>query len=568
MASCTLVDMVAAAAARFPHSCAVSRGSSFVSFSMLERRANQIARRLRAVGVEAETPVGVFLERSPDAVCAMLGVLKAGGVYVPLEPGHPSKRLAFICEDARIDVVVDRALLLESEVCDDGPLGTSARPEDAAYIVYTSGSTGIPKGVVVEHGSLGEHIASVLDVYGWTPADRALPLSSLGFDASIEEACCALAAGTRLVLWDETIVPAAEFFERCARDRISVISIPTALWHALVAELEERPVPIPQTLRQVVIGGERPSFERVRAWQRLAPHVELINSYGPTETTITAAAFRVPSPLDERTVAERDIPIGRAVSGALIVGASDELYVAGRRVARGYLRRPELTGERFMTIDVGGRPERAYRTGDIVRRRDDGLLVYCGRTDDQVKIRGFRVELGEVEAALLAHTPVRECAVVAVEGPAGLDLVAFVCRSGAATAVDVRALVAPDLPEYMVPAAFIDVERLPLTVNGKVDRSALAELARGHVAATPVPADALTDAQSRVAAIFEEVLGRRGVGAQDSFFDLGGHSLSALRVLSRLRERYGLTLTFREIFKAPRVADVAERLETSRAPAL
>jgi amino acid adenylation domain-containing protein len=458
--------------------------------------------------------------------------------------------------------------------------GLPADAENAAYVIYTSGSTGRPKGVVVPHRALANYAAAAVKLYGITPADRVLQFASLSFDASAEEIYPALLGGASLVLrTEEMLTDAATFFRRCAEWGVTVLDLPTAYWHELVAELERGAVRLPDAVRLVIIGGERALPERVAAWRRgVGDGVRLVNTYGPTEATVVATLAELQGREEAPLLADQPlppVPIGGPVPNGrayvldgemrpLPIGARGELYVGGTGVARGYLGRPELTAERFVPDPFSAEPgARLYRTGDVVRWRRTGELEFVGRADDQVKVRGFRIELGEIEGVLLRHPAVRDAVVAAREDePGRTRLVGYVVAAAsdrAPSVAELRAHLKAELPEHMVPAAFVVLDALPKTGSGKVDRRALPA-----PDAPTVPAESYvapeTEAERRLAEIWAEVLKVERVGTRDDFFALGGHSLLATQVISRVRQAFGAELPLRAVFERPTVGELAALL--------
>ena len=591
-------QLFAARAERTPDAVALRMEDVRLTYAELDRRANRLARHLRRRGVSVESRVAVCMERSPDLVVALLAVLKAGAAYVPLDPAYPRERLEYMLADSGAAAVVTVAALASvlpptgaSVVAVDALDGEIRReseadpavpvdPENAAYLIYTSGSTGRPKGVVVRHRSLVNYAEAARADYGITAGERVLQFASISFDTSAEEIYPTLLGGATLVLRTEAMLGGAEtFMARCAEWEITVLDLPTAYWHELVSEMERTSLRLPGCVRVVIIGGERALPEQVEAWARLAPGVRLVNTYGPTETTIVATAGEV-APAAASGPVSAPVPIGRPVANArayvldstlvpVPAGVGGELFVGGDGVARGYLGRPGLTAERFLPdpySPLAG--ARMYRTGDRVRWRRDGTLDFLGRMDDQVKVRGFRVELGEVESVLGRHPRVREAVVAArEEAPGRVQLVGYVVPDGAApTASELRAFMKDALPEYMVPAAFVVLGALPLTPGGKVDRRALPEPDAsaaeddGHVAPR-------TPAERLLAEIWAEVLRLERVSVTDDFFELGGHSLLATQVIARVREATGAVLPLRALFQSPTLEALAERLPEPAAAA-
>jgi amino acid adenylation domain-containing protein len=444
---------------------------------------------------------------------------------------------------------------------EDGP-----SPACVAYIVYTSGSTGRPRGVLVPHRSAAWYARTAAGNYGIGPTDRVLQLASLGFDISVEEIYPCLSRGATLVVAD----PLSDFLETCRAWHITVLCMATAFWNVLTSEAAAHPSSFPPSLRLVCFGGEKVSPERVAQWRdAVGQQAVLLNSYGPTETTVVASLHRIScEPASQRS----EIPIGRPIADVAVrvlaggepvpVGVAGELSIGGAGVARGYLGLPELTAERFVPDPFSRQPgARLYRTGDRARWRPNGELEFLGRLDEQVKVRGFRVELGEVESAIAASPGVQEAVVLAREDAQGLRrLVAYVVPApGAGDPVPtLRAQLYEVLPDYMVPSAFLALEALPLTTNGKVDRKALPAPQWRSAHDYQAPGSSVEKA---LAAIWTEVLGLERVGIRDNFFDLGGHSLTATQVVARIWTQLDLRVPVRELFLHPTIESLATLLE-------
>ncbi len=583
-------ELFEAQADRTPDAVALIAAGRTLSYRELEQRANRLAGELRRRGAGSESRVAVLLERSPEQIVALLGVLKAGAAYVPLDSSYPAERLELMLEDSGTRLVVTRPGLtrildLRGSTAVDveavtgaaaggeappRPAGTAA-PGNLAYVIYTSGSTGRPKGVGVEHRSLASYVAAAAASFGLGSADRVLQFASISFDTAAEEIFPALARGAALVLRDEEMLASTRgFLESCGALGVTVLDLPTAYWNQAVPEMEQEGLRLPGTVRLVILGGERVLADRLaRARRREGGRARLLNTYGPTEGTIVAASWEVPGEVDPA----QEVPIGRPVPGArtyvldrglrpLPPGVPGELFLGGAGVARGYLGRPGLTAERFVPDAWSGAPgERLYRTGDRVRWRLDGLLEFLGRVDDQVKVRGFRVEPGEVEAALAAHPGVREALVAAREDERGdRRLVAWVAWGGGeAAAAVLREHLRSRLPEHMVPGAFVILLELPRLPNGKIDRKALpAPDAARREAPYVAPR---TEEEEILAGIWAEVLHLSRVGVHDNFFDLGGHSLLAAQLVARVRKAVEVELPLRRIFESPTVADLALAIE-------
>jgi amino acid adenylation domain-containing protein len=578
-----LHELVEAHAERAPEAVALMLDGAELTYGELERRANQLAHHLIALGAGPEVKVGLFVERSLDMVVAILGVLKAGAAYVPLETKSPADRIAFILADAAAPVLVTQQRLAAElgEVNaklvlldDDAPLlarAPSTRPRTAvttanvAYVIYTSGSTGKPKGVEVEHRHIVNLVTASGTIGSIVPSDKVLQFSSIAFDSSVEELFTPLTHGATMVLRGEEVPSARELFgERFAG--VTVMNMATAYWHAFAQALKEQTLRPPAELRVVNIGGERALPEYLRQWPELAPGCLLHNQYGPTEATVMATSWRLnPAELLEG----REAPIGKPLPNYTVyvldaqgqpvpVGVNGELYIGGDSVARGYLARPELTAARFVPNPFG--PGRLYRTGDLVRWRTDGNLEFISRVDDQVKIRGYRIELGEIEGVLSAMPEVGGCVVVVREDRPGVKrLVGYLAGATPVEPARVRAYLAASLPEYMIPTAFVWLDRLPITATGKVDRRALPspdDDALNRTFTAP-----LGESETLLARIWSELLGVDRVGRDDNFFELGGHSLDAVRLMEKLRQ---LGLASDVLFSAANLAEIAASLTVHR----
>jgi amino acid adenylation domain-containing protein len=589
---------VEAHAARSPAAAAVSHKAGSLTYAELNARANQLARHLVGCGAGPERLVGVCLDRSPEFVISVLAVHKAAAAYVPLDPGQPAARLAMLLDDTRPAVVVTESRLLSllpagptPIVCIDrdqaaiSRLGTSdlafePAGTDLAYVIHTSGSTGRPKGVMITQEALSNWADAAGRAYGLDGADRVLQFHSIGFDASVGDVFCSLAAGSELVIADDAVrMSPAALLEALPSLRPTVADLPTAYWHELVDELEARPVP-PVGLRLVIIGGESALPDKMRRWQRYVdPRIRLANSYGPTESTVVSTLWWLNAGFSDRPAVA--VPVGRPVdnvrayvldAGGRIcpIGVPGEIYLGGAQLAAGYLNLPDETRTRFLVRDpLGvGRHERLYRTGDLAAWQASGDLQFLGRVDRQVKIRGVRIELEEVEAVMASHPEVAESVVEARErAPGEIQLAAYVVlRPGSElTPTGLRRYLEDHLPAHAVPSLFLRLNRLPLTPSGKVDRRALPEPVR-----TPVPAGAIERSvpagpiELKLAAVWAEVLGLPGVSRTDDFFELGGHSLLAARMVSRLRRDFEIDLPVRAVFEFPTVSALAGRIDVAR----
>ncbi len=585
----TVHHLIETRASRAPDATAVCSGERRIAYAGLDRSASTLARRLVALGAGPDRPIGLCVERSIEMVSGLLGILKAGAAYLPLDPTYPKERLTRILQEAGPPVVLAQrrllallpatanVLCLEDVQEMDPGAGPSilpkVAPDNLAYILHTSGSTGIPKGVLVPHRGLANHAVETARLYGLGPADRVLQFASLSFDVAAEEIFPTLLSGAMLVLRpDPVFVSVVEFHRFLENEKITVLNLPTSYWHAWVGEIERDGHLVPSTLRCVVIGSEKALASRLAAWNELTGGgIALFNAYGPTEATITSTIYA--SSGRETRGAGDLVPIGRPIANARVyvldrclnlapAGVPGELCIGGEGVARGYLGRPDFTAERFMPDPFGTAPgARLYRTGDRARWLGDGNLEFIGRLDDQVKVRGHRIEPAEIERALERHDAIAESVVLAREDtPGEMRLVAYLaCRPGtrgAPTTAALRSHLKEILPEHMVPSAFVWLERWPRTPSGKIDR-------RGLPAPGVAPDDGATQratpgtpAEETLARIWGEVFGGPRPGIHDNFFELGGDSILAIQIVSRANQA-GLRLTSRHIFQHQTIADLA-----------
>jgi amino acid adenylation domain-containing protein/non-ribosomal peptide synthase protein (TIGR01720 family) len=589
----TLPAFFAGQAARTPAAVALTFGGESVTYAELDARANRIAHRLVKLGARPDSLVGLCVERSVETVVGILAILKAGAAYLPLDPAYPEDRLAYMLEDSETGIVVTTAALrdrlpagttilclqcdadaIAAEPADAPAIDIS--PESLAYVIYTSGSTGKPKGVQVTHANVARLFAATDDWFGFGSKDVWTLFHSYAFDFSVWEIWGALLYGGRLVIvpFDVSRSP-DDFYALLEREGVTVLNQTPSAFRPLMrvdAEAAERGEMRDLALRHVIFGGEALDPATLRGWveRRGDDRPRLVNMYGITETTVHVT-YRVIGAED--TVDGSASPIGIPIpdlavhlldgDGELVpTGVVGEMCVGGAGVARGYLNRPELTAQRFVpdpfSTDVNAR---LYRSGDLARRLPDGSLEFLGRADEQVKVRGFRIELGEIEAILLDHPSVREAIVLARGEGEAKRLDAYVVADGTAvTAAGLRAHAAARLPDYMVPAAFAVLEALPLTPNGKVDRRALPdpEAPGGDAFVAP-----RTPTEEILAALWSEVLEVERVGSEDGFFELGGHSLLATRMVSRIRESFGVEVPIRAIFEDATLAALAARIDAA-----
>ena len=566
----------------------VAEGVPALTYGELARRAARLAGRLRRHGVGCDVPVGLFLNRSVDAMVALLGILYAGGAYVPLDPLLPAKRLDLMLRELHIRLVLSQGALRDSlpaatvDVLLVDQRSETLAPEDLplekptehasvpgsalAYVLYTSGSTGRPKAVGITRDALSSYVAWAGRRFNLGPDRRVLQFASLGFDTSAEEIFSTLTTGGTLVLRNEHMLESPEvFLQRVADWQVDVLDLPTAYWHRLCSALGQGHR-LPDRVQTVIIGGEAARVDRLKQWHAGAPTARLINTYGPTEATIVACDRDLSDPDYGRAV-----PIGFPVPGsrALVVdrdlnpvpiGVVGELCIGGDRLARGYLGRAALTAAAFLPDPFSTVPgARLYRTGDLVRRRHDGALEFIGRRDHQIKLRGLRIELGEIESAVLEHGAVRDAVVVVERTGESESLVVYFTAGEPVGSSSLREHVKARLPHYMVPARSQQVAELPRTVAGKVDRKALTAMAAPHAPERSSPPKSPTE--SALAELFAEVLNIETVGVHDEYFELGGDSLLAVRLMARIERRFGVGLTLAELFTDFTVTGVARLLD-------
>ncbi len=572
-------ERIAERARRAPDAVALVHGDAALTYAELDRRAERLAARLRRAGAGPERLVGVCLDRSPERVVALLAVWKSGAALLPLDPGAPPERLAFVLADAEVSLAVAEpgreiagggVQTIDPRAGEEAPAARgsdrrSDRRGALAYAIYTSGTSGPPKAVLVEHASLANLLQTGCLRLALGPRDRMLAMAPFSFDIALFELLVPLASGACVVLLDRGEVLDVGGLLAGWRQATCFHAVPSLMRQVVEAAEEktaERALP-----RVVLVGGELVEPELLRAMRAAFPAARIEVLYGPTEGTILSAAHPLPArgSIAPRPLLGTPLPNTRLVLAGprgepVPIGVVGEILLAGAGVSRGYRGRPALTAERYVPVAGGGR---AYRTGDLARRRPDGVLEFVGRNDRQVKIRGFRVELGEVEAALLDQPEIRAAAVLAAPAGEGRRLLAFAVAETAAESPaggELRRRLERRLPDYMVPAAISFLPALPLTAHGKVDRRALAALAPG-LAAPGADAAPRTPHEELVAQVWAELLGRERVGVDDDFFALGGHSLLATRAASRLRRIFGVELPLRTLFESPTVARLARSIE-------
>ena len=580
---------------RTPDAVAVQAEDGSLTYADLNSKANQLAHLLRALRDERGQPmvgpdasVAISTERSLEMVVGLLGILKAGGAYVPVDPEYPVERVEYMLKDSQARVLLTQKVLLErlpasvqatgmvvlldeegtyagQSQTNPGRQDTGITSRNLAYVIYTSGSTGLPKGVMVEHQGVCNLAQVQGNIFAVDDSSRVLQFASLSFDACTWELVMALSHGAQLHLGSTEVLMPGEPLCWLLEDRgITHVTLPPAA----LGVMEN--VPALEDLQVLVVAGETCPIGTARAWSQGR---RFVNAYGPTEATVCATMQVIDDGLDE---AQSNLPIGRPIANARVyildgqgqpmpLGVAGEIYIGGEGVARGYLNRPELTAERFVKDPfAGGEGARMYRTGDLGRWREDGTIEYLGRNDDQVKIRGFRIELGEIEARLLELQAVREAVVLAREDvPGDRRLVAYWTQGDKEQELEVESLrehLKAELPGYMVPSAFVRLEAMPLTPNGKVDRKALPAPDASALVAREYEAPQ-GQAEEVLAAIWQELLGVEKVGRHDSFFDLGGHSLQITQVVSQVNEKLGVDVSVRMLFEHSTLKDLADVID-------
>lgn len=560
-----------------------------LSYRELDHRSNQVAHFLLSQGLQLEDRVGIFMDRSVEMIVAMLGILKAGGTYVPLDIEYPAERLQFLAKDAQLRLVLGQQSVTASfpagaeliyvdtpespiRKCSGGPVISRSTPESVAVISYTSGSTGDPKGARIPHRAIVRTVRNT-NYIQVSPQDRIAQSGSSSFDAAIMEIWLPLTNGAAVVgVRKEDLLNLAALPRVLENERINILILNTSYVHQIG---RDAPAAL-KGVRKVLFGGEAAEADPLRALVRQVGPGVLVNTYGPAEGCVITSYHEITEVPDGAA----SVPIGRPVSNTQVylldaalrpvpVGTPGEIYIGGEGVARGYLNRPDLTADHFLPDNFTSKPDRLLcRTGDFARLRGDGEIEFIGRKDEQVKIRGHRIELAEVRQAISSHPALKQLFLMVREDvPRDRRLVAYVTLQPGFTKANVydslRQHAMAKLPAEMVPAAFIVVEAIPLNVNGKVDREALPRPSdRPELATTyEVPEN---DLQRKLSLIWQDLLGLNAIGVNDNFFDLGGHSLMAARLIARIESRFGMNMPIATLFEAPTVAQLAQRLERHR----
>jgi amino acid adenylation domain-containing protein len=584
--SACLHQLIEAQARRTPDRVALRFERESMTYRELERRAGRLAQHLRALGAGPDVLVGLFVERSLEMVVGILGVLKAGAAYVPMDASYPQERLAFMRSDAGLDLLLTQSRLLAGlpsggaqvvlldefnwdEAQETAQSDAGVAPEHLAYVIYTSGSTGRPKGVCIEHRNIVNYVLGVARRLQLEPGMSHATVSTIAADLGNTVIFPALATGGCLHVISreraESQAMLAEYFEQ---ERIDVLKIVPSHLAALQSGRHPEQV-MPRS--RLILGGESSRLDWIERLRALSPQCEIYNHYGPTETTVGVLTYRVGGELPGTP--SGTLPLGRPLPGSLVhvldaqgrpvaPGEKGELCIGGRGVARGYLNRADLTAQKFapdpFSTDAGAR---LYRTGDLARCLPDGNLEFCGRIDHQVKLHGYRVELGEIEGILREQGEVHDAVVLAREVASGDKRVfAYVSPQGADPA-RLREYLKSRLPAYMVPSAFVLMEKLPLTPNGKLDRQALAGLACESAEPARAVDGPRSETEKALAALWARLLGVETVGIHEDLFDLGAHSLMAMRALTQIRDTFEVSLSLRNLFEHPTIAGLAEAID-------
>ncbi|TRW90814.1 non-ribosomal peptide synthetase [Candidatus Methylobacter oryzae] len=590
----TVVDLFERQASTKPDNIAAIFAEQSLSYCQLNDKANRLAHYLLDLKTETGVPllaanplIAIAVERSLDMVAGLLAILKIGGAYLPIDPDYPSARILDMLDDSATPLLLttsnaqtrlplaggkqDYIVLCLDELDvtgqrTDNPAGRVG-PEDLAYVIYTSGSTGKPKGVMIGHQALTLHSQAMLQHYGLTENDRILQFASLSFDTSLEQLLVAWLSGACSVLLTSNLMPAQDLLALIKKHAVTVADLPPAYWQQMldIATLADDWV----SLRMLILGGEALPHSLAQQTRDRFPALTCFNAYGPTEATITPCIYRLPPTLTGNT---NYVAIGKPRANTPVyilngqhqpqpLGIPGELCIAGAGLARGYLHRPELTAEKFVDVELFGKSERIYKTGDLARWLSDGNLEFLGRIDQQIKLRGFRIELGEIEAALCEYPGVKEAVANLYEADGDKRIVAYLTTDNAGFNTDeLRGSLKDRLPDYMVPSHFIVLDVLPLTPNGKIDRKGLPapEFQAASGFSQPV-----TPSEDLLAALWAGVLKREAIGRHDNFFERGGHSLLATQLIARIRESFQVELPIRTVFEHPQLSELAAAIDAA-----
>ncbi len=585
-----IIDRFLEISSLYPDKTAIFDSEISYSYCRLCQDITIISNSLIEKGIKEGDVVAVVIDRNYNYFVSILAVLNCGAAFLPVDPASPLERIDFYCSDASVSLIlsdVDRPELKKSieqlilaeclENCSytSNPI-VSYNPESVAYIIYTSGSTGVPKGVKIPRKALVNFISGALSLYQISSDDRVLQFSNLAFDASIEEIFCSFCSGASLYLRTSELLLTDELIEFSIHHQITVWDLPTAFWRQMIHSVSYRNNPLPDHLRLVIIGGEAVTRNDVIAWNSTIVSHRLLNTYGPTETTVVALAYEIIAGYSPEGL----VPIGRPLPGYRLYitdsnrelvppGTSGELIIGGDSVALGYLNRKTEEENAFIRIETeDGKSQRFYRTGDIVKANDDGLVFYQGRVDRQVKIRGYRIELGEIESLLSTCEGIRETVVIVREDrPGDKRLVAYLLRKSEnePEAGELQLFIKRKLPEYMIPSSFVFLEKFPLSPNGKIDVKALPAPASSKRLYKQSETVMLTETENDLALIWKEILNIDCIGTEDNFFEIGGHSLFATMVISRIHKVFSIRMPLRSLFEKQTLAEFASEIDKQKA---
>jgi len=582
------LDLLNEKARKFKNHTALVNGNDKLTYGELHARAEKVAALLQKKGIESDQLVGVFMERSTEMIVAVLGIIKAGAAYMPLDPSYPEKRNSFMLKDTGVGILLTHTQLedkvssyeVESIYLDrDWKLIENSsqqyqkpelQPDNLAYVIYTSGSTGTPKGVEVTHKNMLNFCLAANDEYKVEPDDRVLQFASIAFDIFVEEVFISLSSGASLVLRNKEILKGTNsFWDFTAHHNISIVSLPTAYWHTLCSQIETNNIDI-KNLRLFIVGGGAMSLAMLERWQnKIGKEIRVLNSYGPTEATVAVSCFDV---THYKASQEHSLPIGKPTKNSKLyildcngrkcpVGIPGELFIGGPQVAKGYLNRPGLTEQKFIDDLFSNTPSsKLYKTGDVCRFLPDGNIEFMGRNDSQIKLRGLRIELGEIEQALLRHKSVKEAVVVVCESDSGdKQLVGYLVPFD--NDININKLqkeIRQELAAYMVPSAYVVIDEIPLTVNGKVNKKALPEPDRSNMTNSDEIVLPGNETEAELKKIWEAILNIEPISVKDNFFDIGGNSLKAVVLFDELRKLTNDALPLATLFEAPTISQLAK----------
>lgn len=590
----TIVDLLTSQALATPQAPALRVLDDTLSYAQLHEQSNRLANLLIQNGLKHGDRVGVFADRSAQVIVSFLAVLKAGAVYLPLDPSYPTERLNYMLDDSgasflltlshlkdilpgeqRHTLVLDEAQEAMAEISADTPEVTLSA-KDTAYVIYTSGSTGQPKGVEISHFAIANHCVDMADYYQLTPDDNVLQFAALNFDASIEQILPPLISGATVCMRENEIWDSGQFSQKITEYDLTVINPPTAYWAQMAEIWAEHPEQVPPNrLRLVIVGGDVLQPQALDNWYKTPlADTRLINAYGPTEAVITATTYEIPPHSSFSRV-----PVGRPRSSRRVyildtygnpvpVNVPGELHIGGTLLAKGYLGRPELTDEKFISNPFVPGNERMYKTGDRVRFLPDGSIDFMGRIDFQVKIRGFRIELGEIENALQQMPEITRAVVKDFDTPQGIKaLAAYVTtlNNDDVDAASIRSFLEERLPDYMIPALFMRLDEMPVDPSGKINRRLLPEADISKLKVQTEYVAPRTPTEEKLCAMIEEVLHIERAGVKDNFFELGGHSMMATQVVSRIRDEFDVELSLRSLFENPTAEGIAQAITEAQA---